>query len=194
MDDRARVRGLPVFGVAVAGLVLGHVVSYLIAVPDPHQRAFLLQRTGHAYLPALGEAALILALGGIVALFVRAFAGFRGGGPEGVVRLACALALVQVSAFAGQEVLERLVAGAPLRELVGDHILIVGAIVQIAIAAAGAATLRWLTRAAVRLATSVGSRAALPRVRPVLALPDTALPANARLLVWAGRVRAPPSS
>ena len=41
----------------MAGLVLGHVLAYLIAVPDPHHRAFVLQRTGHEYLPAMAEEA-----------------------------------------------------------------------------------------------------------------------------------------
>jgi hypothetical protein len=48
-----RLRGFPIFGTAAAGLVLGHALAYLIAIPDPHQRVFALQRTGHAYLPAL---------------------------------------------------------------------------------------------------------------------------------------------
>jgi len=59
--EAPRLRGLPTFGLAMAGLVLGHVLAYLIAVPDPHHRAFVLQQTGHEYLPAMAEAALVLA-------------------------------------------------------------------------------------------------------------------------------------
>ena len=59
MREEPRLRGLPTFGLAMAGLVLGHVLAYLIAVPDPHHRAFVLQRTGHEYLPAMAEAALV---------------------------------------------------------------------------------------------------------------------------------------
>ena len=64
----------------MAGLVVGHVLAYLIAVPDPHHRAFVLQRTGHEYLPAVAEAALVLALAGMAAVVIRALApGPRGG-------------------------------------------------------------------------------------------------------------------
>ena len=111
--EEPRLRGLPTFGLAMAGLVLGHVLAYLIAVPDPHHRAFVLQRTGHEYLPAMAEAALVLALAGMAAVVIRAFAPGPRGGSERFSRLAGRLGLVQVLAFGGLEVVERIVAGAP---------------------------------------------------------------------------------
>ena len=115
--EEPRLRGLPTFGLAMAGLVLGHVLAYLIAVPDPHHRAFVLQRTGHEYLPAMAEAALVLSLAGMAAVVIRAFAPGPRGGSERFSRLAGRLGLVQVLAFGGLEVVERIVAGAPLRHL-----------------------------------------------------------------------------
>ena len=40
---------LPLTGVAVAGAVVGHMVAYLLAVPEPTVRVALLGATGHAY-------------------------------------------------------------------------------------------------------------------------------------------------
>ena len=194
MREGARLRGLPTFGLAMAGLVLGHVVAYLIAVPDPHQRAFVLQRTGHEYLPALAEAALVLALAGIAAVVIRAFAPGPRGGSERFSRLAGRLTLVQVLAFGGLEVVERIVAGAPLRHLASDHILVVGTAVQVVVAAAGAAFLWWLARTSTKLAETISLRAPLPRTGAVVALASTSWSPGPATFGSIGNVRAPPSS
>ena len=162
MREEPRLRGIPTFGLAMAGLVLGHVLAYLIAVPDPQHRAFVLQRTGHEYLPAMAEA--VLALAGMAAVVIRAFAPGPRGGSESFSRLAGRLGLVQVLAFGGLEVVERIVAGAPLRHLASDHILVIGMAVQVVVALAGAAFLRWLVRTSSRLAETALPRPLLPRV------------------------------
>jgi hypothetical protein len=189
-----RLRGLPTFGLAMAGLVLGHVLAYLIAVPDPHQRAFVLQRTGHEYLPALAEAALVLALAGIAAVVIRAFAPGPRRGSERFPRLAGRLALVQVLAFGGLEVVERIVAGAPLRHLASDHILVVGMAVQVVVAVAGAAFLWWLARTSTKLAETIALPASLPRAGAVVALASTSWIPSPATFGSIGNVRAPPSS
>src|SRR4029450_2332802 len=86
--EEPRLRGLPTFGLAMAGLGLGRGAAYLIAVPDPHHRAFVLQRTGHEYLPTMAEAALVVALAGMAAVVIRAFAPGPRGGSERFSRLA----------------------------------------------------------------------------------------------------------
>jgi len=129
--EAPRLRGLPTFGLAMAGLVLGHVLAYLIAVPDPHHRAFVLHRTGHEYLPAMAEAALVLALAGMAAVVIRAFAPGPRGGSERFSRLAGRLGLVQVLAFGGLEVVERIVAGAPLSHLA--LLIAVGSVISYAV-------------------------------------------------------------
>jgi hypothetical protein len=178
----------------MAGLVLGHVLAYLIAVPDPHQRAFVLQRTGHEYLPALAEAALVLALAGIAAVVIRAFAPGPRGGSERFSRLAGRLTLVQVLAFGGLEVVERIVAGAPLRHLASDHILVVGTAVQVVVAAAGAAFLWWLARTSTKLAETISLPAPLPRTGAVVALASTSWSPVPATFGSIGNIRAPPSS
>ncbi len=178
----------------MAGLVLGHVLAYLIAVPDPHHRAFVLQQTGHEYLPAMAEAALVLALAGMAAVVIRAFAPGTRRGSERFSRLAGRLGLVQVLAFGGLEVVERIVAGAPLRHLASDHILVIGMAVQVAVALAGAAFLRWLARTSSKLTETALHRLPLPRAGAVLALASTSWGPGISTFGSVGNVRAPPSS
>ena len=193
MREGSRLRGFPIFGTAAAGLVLGHALAYLIAIPDPHQRAFALQRTGHAYLPALDQAVLMLVVAGMAAVVVRAFA-HTGDRTERFGRLARVLVVAQTCAFAAQEVLERLVSRAPLGGLAHDHILVTGIAVQVVVAIVAAAILWLFARSATRLAAVVAVRTSLPRVRVVFAVPVTARRPHAPLFATAGTVRAPPSS
>ena len=181
------------FGAAAAGLVLGHALAYLIAIPDPHQRVFALQRTGHAYLPALDQAVLMLVVAGMAAVVIRAFAR-TGDRTERFGRLARVLVVAQTCAFAAQEVLERLVSRAPLGGLAHDHILVTGIAVQIVVAIVAAGILWLFARTATRLAAVVTARPRLPRVGVVFALPVTARRPHAPLFATAGSVRAPPSS
>ena len=182
------------FGAAAAGLLLGHALAYLIAIPDPHQRAFALQRAGHAYLPALDQAVMMLAIAGAVAVVVRAFARRRDGATERFGRLATLLVVVQTFAFAGQEVLERLVSNAPLGDLLHDRILVTGMIVQVLVAIVAAAVLWLLARTSSRLAATSVIRVRLPRNHSVLALSVIAVRPRALLFATAGSIRAPPSS
>lgn len=190
---RKELRGLPVLGFAVAGLVLGHALSYVIAMPDPHHRDLLLQRTGHDYLPVFGQAALMLFLAAIAMVVFRASR--RGAGrAEGFAPLAGRLALVQVGAFMVQEVAERLLSGSGLHDLGQGHVLVVGVATQIAVAVAGAVLLRWLARASERLGEVLGSAIALPRPVPAFALPISADLASARVEIASHGQRAPPSA
>ena len=182
------------FGAAAAGLVLGHALAYLIAIPDPHQRAFALQRTGHAYLPALDQAVMMLAIAGAATIVVRAFSRKGDRATERFGRLAALLVVVQTCAFAGQEVLERLVSGAALGELAHDQILVIGVIVQVVVAIVAAAVLWLLARTSSRLAATSVIRVRLHRERTMLAPPVTERLPHALLLATAGSIRAPPSS
>ncbi len=178
----------------MAGLLLGHALSYLLAVPDPYHRDLVLRSTGHAYLPTLGEVALLLLLAGMAAVVVRSWSGRRPAQGERYASLAGLLVGVQVTAFVGQELMERLVSRSPLGELMHDHILLIGVAVQILLALAGAAVLRWLVRASDRLADIVARPAVPPRAATVLLgtlrprLSPSRVPAGPR------SVRAPPSA
>ena len=67
---------LPLTGVAVAGAVVGHMVAYVLAVPEPTVRVALLGATGHAYWTAAIAAALVLGLASLAATL-----GGGGSGP-----------------------------------------------------------------------------------------------------------------
>jgi hypothetical protein len=176
----------------MAGLMLGHTLSYLIAVPDPHQRQFVLEQTGHGYMPALTQVTLMVVVAAVAALVARAF-GRRAGHTETFPALARTLAVIQVCAFVGQEVLERIVAHAPLHTLAYDHVLATGVLIQVGLALMAARILLWVARAAIRLSqTTTPPGPALPR--PGRALVATVEgPAPTLRPLTARRVRAPPA-
>lgn len=193
IPEQIGFRGLPVIGFAVAGLVLAHVLSYVIAVPDPYHRDLLLQRTGHDYLPAFGQAALMLFLAAVAAVVFRTSR--RGAGPaERFAPLATRLTLVQVGAFVAQELLERTLSGSGFADLRHGHVLIVGVTAQIAVALVGAALLRWLARASHGLGEILGSGLPLPRPVPAFALQVFSDPASGRVGAASPGQRAPPAA
>ena len=188
-----RLRGLPVFGFGVAGLLLGHTISYLLAIPDPYHRDLLLQRTGHDYLPLAFEAGLVLLLAGVATLLARAWSACIRDEGEGFASLAGRLALVQVGAFVGQEIIERLVAGSPLGGLARDHVLSIGVVIQITLALVGAAVLPWLARASARIVRAVVAARDTPiRAALVSATPVGADHHTGRVVASDPNVRAPP--
>jgi hypothetical protein len=136
----------------------------------------------------------MLAIAGVVAVVVRAFARRRDGATERFGRVAPLLVVVQTSAFAGQEVLERLVSGAPLGDLLHDRILVTGMIVQVLVAFVAAGVLWLLARTSSRLAATSPSHLGLTRERTLLAMPVTERRPHALLFATAGSIRAPPSS
>jgi hypothetical protein len=192
MREGPRIRGLPVFGFAVAGLLIGHALSYTIAIPDPYHRDLVLERTGHAYLPHFAEAALILLLAGVAAIVARALAGGRPERTERLARLAGLLVCVQMSAFVGQEVLERVVAGVPLGDLAHDHLLSIGLLVQVAVALFAAVLLRLLARTSSRVAVAVRLCTDPPRHERGIVVPVVSMRPARLLLVSAANVRGPP--
>lgn len=185
---------MPLFAFALAGLLAGHGLSYVIAAPDPHHRDLLLETTGHAYLPMAGRVSLILLLAAIATITGRAFMSRGSDAPATFGALAGRLAAVQVAAFAGLEVLERLISGAPLGHLMGDRVLPLGIAVQVAVAIVGAVILRWLIRASSRLAAHPRLGAVLLRPAAVLAVPVTRDLAHGIRVRTARSVRAPPSA
>lgn len=147
---RARVGGL-----AAAGLVAAHWLTYAAAAPGDADRHDLLHATGHAAWPYV----VALAVGGFaawVAGFVRA--GLRGRPTPGLRATALRLAVVQSAAWLALEAGERVLFGH------GDghwHIVALGLGVQVVVAVAGAA----LCRVTGRVLALLGTRPRLPRRR-----------------------------
>jgi hypothetical protein len=175
----------------VLGLVAGHGIAYLIAIPNAQRRAAVLQSTGHAYLPLLVEIGLILAVAGAASLVMHAF-GSGGRVREGsLVRTASGLGALQASAFVVLEVVERLLTHMPLHELASDHLLAIGVVVQLGVALTGALVLRAMARTAARLAL-VSVRSHTPRPSGLVPIPLVRTLDRRPVLVGAVGVRGPP--
>jgi hypothetical protein len=162
-------RGFPVFGIAVAGLVLGHLATYALRYPDPDHRGLVLASTGHAYLPALAHLACLLAAAALATIVGRSW----GGGDRSVrsfAGIAAALVIAQASGFVGPEILERVVSGSPLHELFAGPLLAIGVVAQVLLALIGAAIATWLRRTTERLS------AAVPAARPRMWRPPALVP------------------
>jgi hypothetical protein len=191
MLEHRRTEGLPVFASAVLGLVAGHGIAYMIAIPDAHRRAAVLQNTGHAYLPLLVEIGLILAVAGAANIVMRAL-GPRARIQDGsVAETAVALGALQVGAFVVLEVVERLVTHMPLHELLSDHLLAVGVLVQLGVAVVGALALRAMARTAARLASVLADPRTL-RSPELICVPVPRTLGPRPMLIGAVGVRGPP--
>ena len=135
MIQMGKLRAVALLAVASVGLMVGHSLTYLKLAPSHGMRTALLGITGHSYLDT------ILAFGPALALMAALYwmaAGFlttRNRRPS-LLGTAIALALIQTIGFAGQEVLERLIAGAPLHDL--GSVLMLGVPLQLVVAALGA--------------------------------------------------------
>jgi hypothetical protein len=152
MDPRGLGRRLPLAGAAVAGAVVGHGVAYALAVPEPGRRLAVLAGSGHAYWSAAIAAAIVLGLVSLVATLARSFhAGLRPGGrtaAEPLGRLAGRLALLQVTIYLVQELIERAAAGVPLGGPFNARLLVTGIAVQLLVASVLALGLAWAGRVA----------------------------------------------
>jgi hypothetical protein len=197
MGWRRVAHRLPLTGVAVAGAVLGHMVAYVLAVPSPTVRVALLGATGHAYWTAAIAAASVLGLASLAATLGRRFrAGLLASHPQPADRpgrVAGQLAGFQLAIYLVQETLERLEAGIPAHALLDGRLLVIGVVVQTAIAL----VLAVLLVAAGRVAEAAG-RALRPRPRRV---EPTGLPVVDLVVAWPSRLlaaglgsRAPPCS
>ncbi len=195
MTERRPVRGFPLAGTAVVGVVLGHWLSYAIAVPDPRVRVEVLAESGHGYWVLAIKAAVVLGVTALLTILLRRLSGRARGetpGSEPFSWLVARLAMVQVLAFTAMEVTERLGVGSPVGSLFHHHLFVLGVAAQLLVACAGAAVLLWFARAAERLCDLVLS---VPRARAEAAswAPSTGrvvLPAVP--LRGAGGLRGPP--
>ncbi len=170
-------------GIAWAGLVLGHSLTYLLAYPSASARRTHLLATGHAWL---GPAALSVGAA-IPALLVVAAARAVRTGAAARGRLLPWLALAQVGAFLIVEVVER---GPDLGAALADPAVLLGVVVQVAVAAA-AWLVVWAVTSVVVVAARHPARPRRARARPR----STAGRLSAPRLIFLIRTRrrAPPS-
>lgn len=185
-------------GAALAGAVVGHVLTYLVAFVTPHSRQAALDETGHSYWNFAVATAIALGAWSAIVLVIRhmrrrARHDRRDHPAEGLFRTAIRLAVLQVTLFACLEVGERLAAGAPLRGLLGHDLLPLGLVFQVLVALGLALILR-----ALATAVEVVARALLesPRLRPLISwpIPGPALQPSPLLLSGGWGARGPPYS
>ena len=137
-----------VAALAGAAMVLAHWIAYVIAVPDSHSRAHVLSSTGHDYWLYLAAVALAAGAFGIGA-FVRAR---LADGTSNSFRFAAArLVALQVIAFLGLELAERLASGHGVMDLVGEPVIAIGVLAQIVVGLLGAVLLRGVARVVARI-------------------------------------------
>jgi hypothetical protein len=142
------------------GLIVGHQAAYLAYYRDPAIVSEVLRASDHGWL---WLAPIILFAAALTALVV----GFAGSDPvRSYPHRFASLALIQVGAFAAVEVAERLAGSADLFDLVSRvdvGILVLGSLIQVAVALVLAAASRIVERVA---ATLGRARIAAPRRRP----------------------------
>ena len=150
--------------VAVAGLFAGHMIVYRIIAPDPLQRSVVAEGASHAYLPFALAIGLMLAMAAGAGTFRR---GFQRATVQGTVQRRPGFAgtlllpaVAQAAAFIALEVLERMLAGAPMGNLLGP-LLPVGVALQLVVGATGGLLLAGLDRAG-----EITGRAVADRRRP----------------------------
>ena len=152
-----RFGGLVVPGVAAAGVLLGHWLTYLILDPNAHARTEALASSGHGYWSVAVRIGIALSLAALWLVAVRTARGRRAGRSrtESFAWTYVRLAGAQAVAFAVMELVERVAAHQSLATLVQGGLLPLGMAVQVLIAAAGTLVLVWFARAAERVATAI---------------------------------------
>lgn len=129
---------LRLLGLALAGAVCAHTLTYAVSYPDRMARQSVLQVTGHAYWHAAVAAGVV----GVVWFALHHAAGHLLAGRHRRpfshdVRLTfVALAALQLATFAGMEVLERAAKGISLATLLDQRLLVIGLGMQLLVAAA----------------------------------------------------------
>jgi hypothetical protein len=174
---------------ASLGLLAGHSLTYLRLAPVASGPEALLEATGHGYL----NKAIVLstALAVMSALFWLAggILSSRFDRPA-LSRTAVALAIIQCVGFGVQETLERIVAGAPLRDLA--LVLALGLPVQLLAAAVAAILVTALHRAGRAIGGLLGRTwpdDAVPAIRPLV----QSVHFSSAVLPGGLRSRAPPA-
>jgi hypothetical protein len=176
VSGRTDSRLAAVVGLALGGVLAGHALTYRLLEPAISLRRSTLAATGHGYLPVANRLAVTVAVAAAAGVVLARLFGAVDREP-GVGWLLRRLLPVQLGAFAAMEAIERVAAGAPVRDL--PRVLGVGLAIQAALAIAAAIGLRSLWRTAARAAEALG-RAATPPSPAALAplLVPLHLPSN----------------
>lgn len=185
---------LGLLGAAAVGVIVGHCLTYFVAVWDSASRHAIMAKTGHGHWDLALGTAIVLGFwlaGAVVLRHLRPGPGRAA--PTGLWPLTFRLAALQVALFTGLELVERLIVAVPMSESLFHEVLSLGAAVQTAVALAIALILRLLVRAAKVLA-EVLLRGSLPEPEPRVTRPAFLDPLRpVAVLAGGAGVRGPPS-
>jgi hypothetical protein len=164
-------------GLAVIASQAGHLLAYQLRFGAAAQQ---IQSSGaHVYFPglvraSLGVAAALVLTGVFVVGLARLLRGrsIRPDSAPPFLRLLAAMFTMQLAWFAGQEVVEALVAGAPVAS--AADLLLWGTLGQLPVALVAAAGLRWLLARVEAAITEI--RIALASIPSRLFAPGLAIP------------------
>ncbi|MEX1047495.1 MAG: hypothetical protein WD757_07945 [Actinomycetota bacterium] len=168
---------------AVGGIALGHIASYSLAIPAADARETHLAATGHGSFGLVSAAAVVAALAGL-AVVVKTTMSHAGS--LGFRACAVRLAGIQAPGFLLLELAERRFA---FVEAVGDPAVIVGFLVQVLVALAGAAFLTLLVRTVEAI---VAPRRRHPRAARSFPKAGRTVPIRISAFLGGSRLRAPP--
>lgn len=181
--------------IAGAAMLGSHWLAYVLAAPDGHARAHLLQVTGHGYWPvamALGIAGVVAGLLGFVGQRLSADPDVSSS-RAGIFRLAFPRALaLQVGGFLALELLERVIVGHAVGlSTMLESTFVIGIAAQLAAALLAALLLVGVAYVVERLVV----RPAVLKESSTLAAPLVSLIAAPRLLPATGglTLRGPPT-
>jgi hypothetical protein len=128
-------------GLAAAGVVVSHSLSYLFVAPDPHARSHLLQQTGHRYftwIAAIAVGTLVAGLAGGTLQRLRGGRSQTWSRPKVFAAAAATLATLQVIGFILLEGVERAALGAGVTHIFVEPVVAIGITMQIVVALVGA--------------------------------------------------------
>src|SRR5581483_878956 len=172
-------------GLAAGGVVLGHILGYLLAFPNSAERHEHLAAVGHGSFHVLGFLSLAATGLSLIALGVRSL---RGEVLPSRGRIALVLGGLQVPAFLLLELVERHL---DVSATLADPGVLMGLLMQVVVAASLAVLLRAFVHAVRSVAALLRSRRFAQPLRS-FAAPPVLLRAGTDLLVGARR-RAPPA-
>lgn len=185
-----KIRLLALAGVASAGLLGGHSLTYLSLASSAGSQSAVLESSGHGYMDKATVLAAVLALMAFLFWIADGALKSRNRRPS-LAGTAMVLGLVQVLGFVGQELLERLIAGAPMQDL--GSILLVGLPLQLIVASVGAFVVTVLRKAGERIADFFSSTRPKSSGTPAVRW-NINVQFNSALLVGGLRSRGPPVS
>jgi hypothetical protein len=195
MSGRRGLFGLPVVGAAFGGVVLGHWLGYLLAMPSAPARDQVLADTGHGYWLTAVRLAVVLAVVALGAVGWRQVQRARAGREPvhvGPGSLALRLGGLQILGFIALEVTERVAVGAPVSTLLAHHVLVLGVLVQVLVASCLALALWLFTRAAGVIARAL-TGARFPRPVSIHVRATWIAARRPALVTGSGGPRSPPS-